>query len=454
MAGHTNGAIGVKAAHPDRTVVVGCGDGCYNLSRFELMTAVEHDLPVIWVIFDDREFKLIKIFQFATYQETGLVEFQNPDYAAYAEACGADGYTAETLEEFEDLLRRGARLRPAVGHRRPHHPLGDPALQPVTRRCHPRSGEDDRGKVPVLMSEHLSRSATSTQPAASSGGACRHRWSEYLPGGSPEAERAEFARARATHHGAPRPRAQKKASAPRRPARRRPRTLHAKATLAARRRRAAVPRRPAEDLRHGFAQPGAAYRTIVRFSNAADSGEPDFKPDLRGIALRVQVDDEHVARPADDQLPGFARPQCPPVRRVRERHRGWCRSRRSPASRVWSACSEPARPSGCCATSLTARRNQPGSVSPRPTGAAARCAGGPTWRCGICCARRRGTPRRTRRRPTRPTCRPRPPGACAAAISASSCVSSATSTTRPRHRSKTPPSSGPSRPLPPSRSRS
>jgi acetolactate synthase I/II/III large subunit len=37
----------------------------------------------------------------ATYLDTGLVEFQNPDYAAYARACGADGYTVETLEQFE-----------------------------------------------------------------------------------------------------------------------------------------------------------------------------------------------------------------------------------------------------------------------------------------------------------------------------------------------------------------
>jgi acetolactate synthase I/II/III large subunit len=105
MAGHVNGAIGVKVAHPDRTVVVGCGDGCYNLSGFELMTAVEHEIPVIWVIFDDREFKLIKAYQLATYQDTGLVEFRNPDFAAYARACGADGYTAKTLDEFEDAFR-------------------------------------------------------------------------------------------------------------------------------------------------------------------------------------------------------------------------------------------------------------------------------------------------------------------------------------------------------------
>jgi acetolactate synthase I/II/III large subunit len=101
MAGHVNGALGLKVAHPERTVVVGCGDGCYSLSGFELMTAVENDIPVIWVIFNDSEYKLIKIYQFATYGETGLVEFQNPDYAAYARACGAEGYRVDTLDEFK-----------------------------------------------------------------------------------------------------------------------------------------------------------------------------------------------------------------------------------------------------------------------------------------------------------------------------------------------------------------
>jgi acetolactate synthase I/II/III large subunit len=109
MAGHVNGAIGVKVAHPDRTVVVGCGDGCYSLSGFELMTAVEHNIPVIWVIFNDYEYKIIKLYQFTTYAETGLVEFQNPDFAGYARACGADGYRVENLEDFKQAF--GAALR-------------------------------------------------------------------------------------------------------------------------------------------------------------------------------------------------------------------------------------------------------------------------------------------------------------------------------------------------------
>lgn len=110
MAGSVNGALGVKCAHPDRTVIVGCGDGCYLLSGFELLTAVQYDLPVIWIIFNDNQFKLIKIYQLATYHESGLVEFENPDYVAYAKACGAHGFRVETVSEFESALASALAL--------------------------------------------------------------------------------------------------------------------------------------------------------------------------------------------------------------------------------------------------------------------------------------------------------------------------------------------------------
>ncbi|GLX00252.1 thiamine pyrophosphate-binding protein [Microtetraspora sp. NBRC 16547] len=115
MSGHVNGAIGVKLAQPDRTVVVGCGDGCYSMAGFELMTAVENDVPVIWVIFNDDEYKIVKLYQLANYGESGLVNFKNPDFAAYARMCGADGYRVKTIEEFEDAFRAAlASGRPTV----------------------------------------------------------------------------------------------------------------------------------------------------------------------------------------------------------------------------------------------------------------------------------------------------------------------------------------------------
>ncbi|GII85364.1 hypothetical protein Ssi03_33540 [Sphaerisporangium siamense] len=43
------------------------------------------------------------------------------------------------------------------------------------------------------------------------------------------------------------------------------------------------------DLRVGFAQPGAEYPVIVRLSNASGVRQPDFAPDLRSAALRIQA---------------------------------------------------------------------------------------------------------------------------------------------------------------------
>jgi acetolactate synthase-1/2/3 large subunit len=105
MAWAVNGGLGTKMAFPDRPVIVGCGDGCYLLSGFELMTAVHYNLPVIWIIFRDNEYKLIKLYQIQAFHETGLVDFDNPDYVAYAQACGAQGFRADSLNEFETAFR-------------------------------------------------------------------------------------------------------------------------------------------------------------------------------------------------------------------------------------------------------------------------------------------------------------------------------------------------------------
>jgi acetolactate synthase I/II/III large subunit len=105
MAWAVNGALGAKLAFPDRPVIVGCGDGCYLLSGFELITAVHYDIPVIWIIFQDDEYKLIKLYQLSAFHESGLVDFPNPDYVAYAQACGAQGFRVDSLAAFETALQ-------------------------------------------------------------------------------------------------------------------------------------------------------------------------------------------------------------------------------------------------------------------------------------------------------------------------------------------------------------
>jgi hypothetical protein len=66
------------------------------------------------------------------------------------------------------------------------------------------------------------------------------------------------------------------------------RTFHSKAVFATIDAELAFADDLPPDLQAGFAQPGKAYPTIVRLSNADGAGQPDYKPDLRGVALRVK----------------------------------------------------------------------------------------------------------------------------------------------------------------------
>jgi len=54
------GALGVKLAHPDRPVVAMSGDGSAMYSIQALWTAAHHDLAVIFVILDNREYRILK----------------------------------------------------------------------------------------------------------------------------------------------------------------------------------------------------------------------------------------------------------------------------------------------------------------------------------------------------------------------------------------------------------
>jgi acetolactate synthase-1/2/3 large subunit len=115
MAGHVIAAIGVKTAHPERPVVVGCGDRSYAMSGFAVPTAVENDIPVIWVIFNDGASEPVGLRRPVTRGESALAEVRNPDFAARARACGANGHRVDTLGEFEAAFRAAlASGRPTV----------------------------------------------------------------------------------------------------------------------------------------------------------------------------------------------------------------------------------------------------------------------------------------------------------------------------------------------------
>ena len=115
MAFAMPGAIGAQIAFPDRKVVALAGDGGFSMLIGDLMTAVQYEMPITTVVFNNSKLALIKMEQ----EEEGLPEFAttllNPDFAAVARAMGAEGWRVEQPEDLDSALAAAiASDRPAV----------------------------------------------------------------------------------------------------------------------------------------------------------------------------------------------------------------------------------------------------------------------------------------------------------------------------------------------------
>jgi len=99
-------ANGVQALDRSRQVIALCGDGGFNMLMCEFLTAVHHQLPVKVVIFNNSGFGLITLEA----ERVGLapyragIEFPNPDFAAFARACGGHGFTARKPDELKAAI--------------------------------------------------------------------------------------------------------------------------------------------------------------------------------------------------------------------------------------------------------------------------------------------------------------------------------------------------------------
>jgi acetolactate synthase-1/2/3 large subunit len=109
-----------RLAHPDRPALGFVGDGSFQMMMTILPTAVEHRLPVTWIILDDRALGSIRDAQELAFGGRFIATdfaFQ-PDFAKLAEACGCYGETVEDRSEVEAALRRALEAnrsgRPAV----------------------------------------------------------------------------------------------------------------------------------------------------------------------------------------------------------------------------------------------------------------------------------------------------------------------------------------------------
>jgi len=105
-------ALGVKIAHPDKVVVSLVGDGGFGQNPALLATAVEENIPVVWVIMNNHAFGTIAGLEKAHFDTTYGTVFRkdgkpySPDYAAIAKAYGVEGVKVQAAAEFKPALQR------------------------------------------------------------------------------------------------------------------------------------------------------------------------------------------------------------------------------------------------------------------------------------------------------------------------------------------------------------
>lgn len=116
-----SGALGVKMANPDKVVVALVGDGAFTSQPSVLATAVEYNVPVVWLVMNNYAFGTINGLQTSHYPAEYGTSFRkngepyNPDLVALAKSYGAEGVRIERAEDLVPALQQAfAANRPVV----------------------------------------------------------------------------------------------------------------------------------------------------------------------------------------------------------------------------------------------------------------------------------------------------------------------------------------------------
>ncbi len=91
--------VGAKLARPDRPVVAMVGDGSFQMNGFEVATAVNYDIPVVWIVFNNAMLGMVyhgrKLFS-KPIPEGLPAPFKRVDFVKVAEGLGARGIRIDT----------------------------------------------------------------------------------------------------------------------------------------------------------------------------------------------------------------------------------------------------------------------------------------------------------------------------------------------------------------------
>ncbi len=121
----TGGALAAPLAAPGRPVVAVCGDGGFLMFNMAVATAVEYDLPVVWVIWNNTGYCSIRDQQagffgqgrelVTRFRKDATWDLMSPDFAGLARSMGADGVRVERPEDLQGQVAVAIeRKRPCV----------------------------------------------------------------------------------------------------------------------------------------------------------------------------------------------------------------------------------------------------------------------------------------------------------------------------------------------------
>lgn len=99
-------AMGAWAADPTRPVVAVTGDGGFGQYAMEITTAVKHGIPVKHVLLDNHGLGKIAKEQVAGDFPVWHTSLHNPDWAAYADLCGATGIRVTHRDQLADAMNQ------------------------------------------------------------------------------------------------------------------------------------------------------------------------------------------------------------------------------------------------------------------------------------------------------------------------------------------------------------
>ena len=100
-------AISAALVRPNTQIVSVSGDGGFLFSAQDLETAVRKKLNIVHLIWNDGHYNMVEFQEKMKYQRASGVDFGPVDFVKYAEAFGAKGIRATSIEELEKALEEG-----------------------------------------------------------------------------------------------------------------------------------------------------------------------------------------------------------------------------------------------------------------------------------------------------------------------------------------------------------